>query len=122
MSTTHKTTAETFAVGDRVHYNGWTDVYPATVVKVTPTTVTVRQDNFRKDPEWKMDWVDGGFAGHVTNNYQQKNVIEPDEGGTRFVKFTLRAKRGEFVQVGYSSTGPRSTLHQGWDAFYDYNF
>ena len=30
MTTTHKTTAETFAVGDRVHYHGWTDVYPAT--------------------------------------------------------------------------------------------
>lgn len=114
-------TAAEFAVGDRVHYNGWTDVYPGTVVKVTPTTVTVRMDLFQRDPEWKPEWVVGGFGGHCTNQNQQRNIITegPD---SQTVKFTLRTSNGKYVMAGSPTRGQTSTLRHGWDAFHDYNF
>lgn len=124
-----------FEVGDKVHYRGWTDVYPCTVVKVTPKTIEVRRDKFERDPEWEMEWIEGGFAGHLVNNHQQRNIIEEDPNGAVF-RFSRRlppksireyhsipAERGwRWILVGSGGWRDGSLLLPGWQAFHDYNF
>lgn len=113
MNTTEATTYE---VGQHVHYAGWSDVYPGTVVKVTRTRVTVRRDTFARDPQWTPERVVGGFSSICTNNGEQRNVITEDADG-REITFTRRGD-GTFRMAGSKTT----TLRDGWVAFHDYNF
>lgn len=125
-------TAHDFQVGDRAHYNIGSDVFPATVVKRTPKSVTVRVDSFRHDGSWTPDWREGGFAGHVANTGDQRNIIEENEDG-QLIRFTLRTwtkdprypKGGEQPTKWVLARDPwhyGSTLKPGWYAYFDYNF
>lgn len=111
-------------VGDQVHFNGYTDIYPGTVVKVTMTSVIVRRDKFERASDWTPEYVAGGFSAHCTNQFDQRNYITEDPDGPE-IKFTERAT-GEYVQAGHPTRGrmglPRSVLYYQWDAFHDYNF
>ena len=135
--TTTTTTTTTFAVGDRVHFDIGSDVYPGTVVKTTATTVTVRRDTYHVDPTWKPEWIPGGFAGHVTNNREQRQIVEEDLDGEQwtftkkmppkrirdFHQYTPRQleQRTRYTLRGTDwRTGPM--LRHGWRAFRDYNF
>lgn len=126
-----------FHVGDRVHYDLGTDVYPGTVVRVTPTRVTVRTDTYHVDPTWEPEWIPGGFAGHVVNNREQRQIVEEDLDGAEMV-FTAKrppknvrdyyrwtpeeaeAKTRYTMRGSDWRTGPM--LRHGWRAFRDYNF
>lgn len=68
-------------VGDGVTVNLWSDRYAATVIKVTKSTVTVRRDKATLDPNFKPEWIPGGFAGHCINQDEQKYSYAPDENG-----------------------------------------
>lgn len=127
------TTAPKFQVGDKVHFSGWSDVYPGTVVKVTAKRVVVRKDKFHRDHEWTPDFQVGGFVGHVSNNMQQKNIIEEDPTGA-LITFSLVAapkhireyhanEELELRWVGVGGSWQRGPfLRAGWSAHYDYNF
>ena len=54
-------------VGDGVTICLWSDRHAATVIKVTKSSVTVRQDKATLDPNFKPEWVDGGFDVHCVN-------------------------------------------------------
>ena len=129
---------ETYKVGDRVHYDLGTDVFPATVVRVSEKYVTIREDKFKVDPEWKPDFIPGGFVGHVANNYEQKNIITEDPEGTH-IRFSLRevpknirdyhkmsddeaADKRRWIMVGGGGWRTGAMLRPGWHAFRDYNF
>ena len=49
-------------VGDGVTVNLWSDRYAATVIKVTKSSVTVRRDKATLNPDFKPEWIPGGFA------------------------------------------------------------
>lgn len=102
-------------VGDRVHIQMYSDVEPATVVKRTAKSITVRKDKAERDPSWKPEFIVGGFAGHCTNQDSQRWFITEDlEGSTE--RFNWSEKYGCWKNRA------DETLWPDWEKFYDYNF
>ncbi len=102
-------------VGDGVTIILWSDKHACTVTKVTKTTVTVRRDKATLNPDFKPEWISGGFAGHCTNQDEQTYSYEPDEKGKQ-TTFHWSKK--------YQSYGLPNNLRliKGRHEFYDYNF
>lgn len=100
-------------VGDHAHICHYSDRSPVTVIKRTAKTITVRYDKAELDPNWKPEWVVGGFAGHCTNNDEQRWIIEEDPNGRTEV-FRLR-------NVGWRNSADEK-LYPEWAKHYDYNF
>ena len=125
----------TFEVGDRVHFSIGTDILPGTVVKVSRSHITVREDKSEADPSFIPEFIPGGFAGHVVNNHNQKRIIEEDLDGV-LLSFTRRLPpkhireyhgipdgRGwRYVGTGLGTWQRGAMLLKGWRAFYAYNF
>lgn len=95
-----------FQVGDRVSFSVGSDCYPATVVRKTPTTLVVQEDQFTADKA----------NGH---DYYGKQVwkFTRDPKGIEW-KFTLRAD-GKYREVGTKYGG---ALSRGWKARQDPHF
>lgn len=108
-------TPATIEVGDGVTVNLYTDRHAATVIKKTATTVTVRRDKAILDPNFKPEWVVGGFAGHCTNQEEQSYTYEEDPEGCVYT-FRWSNKYGRYGQPN------DLTLSKGRHEFYDYNF
>lgn len=102
-------------VGDGVTVNLWSDRYAATVIKVTKSSVTVRRDKATLNPDFKPEWIPGGFAAHCTNQDDQTYTYEPDANGTEYT-FRWSRKYQRYGQPG------NLTLSKGRHEFYDYNF
>jgi len=95
--------------------HGWSDVHPYEIVRViSDKTVVVREMVAEKDPEFKPDFIPGGFAGHCTNQSKQTYTYKSCDDG-HLMKIRL-GKKGWKSQMGrhFLSTEPRK--------FYDYNF
>lgn len=103
-------------IGATMH--GYSDAYAYTVIDRNEkgTVLTLQRDKATLDPNFKPDFIPGGFAGHVTNNRSQVYSYERDPGGET-VKVRLR-KDGRFYVAG--STRP-VTIGKRYE-FYDYNF
>lgn len=101
-------------VGDKAHVKLWSDVNPCTVIKRTKTTVTVRYDTATRDPNWKPEWIPGGFSAICTNIEDQQWIIEDDADGST-ERFFWSEKENCFVHNG-------CRLTPGWLKYYDYNF
>ena len=111
----HRLTPATIRVGDGVTVNLWSDRYAATVIAVTKSTVTVRRDAATLDPGFKPEFIIGGFAGHCTNQSEQRYSYKPDEKGSTYT-FHWSRKYQRYGQPG------NLTLSKGRHEFYDYNF
>lgn len=102
-------------VGDKGHICHWSDVTPCTIIKKTQKTLTVRHDDGELDPNWKPEWVPGGFSAICTNQNEQEWILKDDPDGVVEIfrwsdKYNCyRNKCGEI-------------LNPGWVKFYDYNF
>ena len=105
---------ESFTYGYANHI-GWTDVNPYEIVKViSDKTIEIREMKSEKLP-WKAEWVEGGFAGHCTNQRDQKWKISSDENIP-----TIRARKRK---DGYfHSSHGKHLLEEEPRKFYDYNF
>lgn len=101
-------------VGDGCTYHLYSDAQACTVVKRTAKTITIQEDTAIIDPDFKPEWIAGGFAGHCTNQNEQTYTYERNPNGR---KITARwsDKRGGFVYMDKLITVGR---HQ----FHDYNF
>ena len=108
-------TPATIKVGDGVTVWLWSDRHAATVIKVTKSSVTVQQDKAILDPNFKPEWIPGGFAGHCVNQDEQTYTYERDPNG-RIYTFRWSNKYGQYGQPG------DLTLGKGRHEFYDYNF
>ena len=108
-------TPASIQVGDGVTVNLWSDRYAATVIKVTKSSVTARRDKATLNPDFKPEWIPGGFAGHCTNQDEQTYSYEPDENGMEYT-FRWSRKYQRYGQPG------NLTLSKGRHEFYDYNF
>lgn len=114
FDSTHLTPANA-KVGDGATVNLWSDRHAGTIVRVTRTTVTVRRDKATLNPEFKPNFVIGGFAAHCTNLGDQEYTYEPDEQGD---ETTIRWSN---KYQSYGRPG-NLTLSKGRHEFYDYNF
>jgi hypothetical protein len=103
-------------VGDGVTMHLYSDSHAGTVVKVTKTSVTVQRDKSTLDPNFKPDFVVGGFAGHCTNQSDQRYTYEADPNG-ELVKFNWSKKYSQF-----RNTKQGRSLTKNRHEFYDYNF
>jgi hypothetical protein len=103
-------------VGDGVTMGLYSDAHAGTIVKVTKTSVTVQRDKATLDPNWKPDFVAGGFAGHCTNQNEQTYTYEQDPNGET-VTFRWSKKYNQF-----RNTKRGQKLYKGRREFYDYNF
>ena len=101
-------------VGDGVTYHLYSDSQACTVTKRTAKTITIQEDKATLDPNFKPEFVVGGFAGHCTNQNEQTYTYESDPNG-RTITARWSEKRGAFVYCDKIITNGR---HQ----FYDYNF
>jgi hypothetical protein len=98
------------------HY-GYSDVNPFEVVKVvSDKTIEVREMDAEKDPSWVPDWHVGGFAGHCSNQQEQKWFITSN-GSNPVVRIRL-SKSG----VWKDKHGRKFGLSDQPTRFYDYNF
>ena len=112
----------TYRPGDGVTIHHYSDCKAATVVRVTPFTVTIQFDkaellngvNSGEPDALKFDI--GGFAGH-TSGKQRWHVEADPTGATQ--KFTLRRSDGRYMEAG-SRNG--AWLSAGRHPHYDFNF
>lgn len=102
-------------VGDGVTVNLWSDRHACTVTKVTKAFVVVQRDKATLDPEFKPEWILGGFAGHCVNQDEQSYTYERDENGQTY-KLYWSNRYSRYGQPGSPS------LSKGRHEFYDYNF
>lgn len=103
-------------VGDGATIHLWSDAHAVTIVKVTKTSVTVQRDIATRDPEWKPEFIVGGFAGHCTNQHSQTYTYEQDPKG----ELTTFRWSNKYQQYRISKSG--LSLSKGRHEFYDYNF
>lgn len=102
-------------VGEHAHICHYSDVSPCTVIKRTKTTITVRYDKATRDPDWKPEWIVGGFSAHCTNNDEQRWIIEEDPNGKTDI-FRWHKNANCFKNTCGEKLFPE------WAKHYDYNF
>jgi hypothetical protein len=98
--------------------NGYSDTTPFEIVRVVSNkTIELRSMSAERHPDWKPEFVSGGFAGHCTNNGDQRNawIIKSDPEG-----YTVRARLQK--DGSWKSSHGRHSLHTAAIKHYDYNF
>ena len=102
------------AVGDGATVCLWSDRNAYTVIKRTAKTLTLQRDRVTRDPEWKPDYIPGGFSVICLNNSEQRWLYESDPEGKVITAHWSQKKLGFYWQG----------LHviPGRCEFYDYNF
>lgn len=111
-------TKDNIKVGDHVTECLWSDKHSYTVVKILNKYVDVQRDEQYIDREnWTPEIIPGGFAGHCTNNYEQKWIVKSDPNGV-IKRLSVRSKDGKLKTKG----SRRADIILGAHPFYDYNF
>lgn len=96
---------------------GYSDVDPFEVVRsVSEITIEVREMDAVRDPDWKPEFIPGGFAGHCINQDEQRWIITSN-AANRVIRLR-RDKRGNWKD----KYGNRYSLHTKPVKHYDYNF
>ena len=110
-------TPATVKVGDGVTVHLYSDAHAYTVIKVTKCSITVQRDTATIDPNFKPEFVTGGFAGHCTNQSEQTYTYERNpEGNVETYRWSTKNNR-------YQGGGDGSIIvTKGRHEFYDYNF
>lgn len=101
-------------VGDGATIRLWTDRHACTVIKRTAKTITVQRDTAIRNPNWKPEWVPGGFSAICTNCEDQDWTYERNESG-QVSTFYWSEKFGGWKNGDI-------TLCRGRHEYYDYNF
>ena len=104
-------------VGDQAAVYYYSDVHPCTVIKRTKKFVTVQMDNYKLNKEIRPNIIPGGFAGHCTNNREQRWIITANPDGGIIEGYL--GNDNEWYQKG---SDRRTTIDQGYVKFHDYNF
>lgn len=102
-------------VGEGATINFWSDRQAATIIKVTKCSITVQRDKAILNPNFKPEFIIGGFSAHCTNQSEQSYTYEMDETGQTY---TFRWSK---KHCSYGTPG-NLTLSKGRHEFYDYNF
>ena len=108
-------TPATAKVGDGATVHYYSDSHAGTIIKVTKKTITVQRDKATLDPNWKPEFIIGGFCAHCTSQSEQTYTYERNPDGETWV-FHWSDKYNCYGQPG----NIRAT--KGRREFYDYNF
>lgn len=115
-------------VGDGVTVSSWTDCYAYTIVRKTPTSMTLRADKAELLNGHELKFLAGGFAAHCVNQEVQLYSYEQDLEG-HVVKITLRrwkdeegSERRKWKRSGTGTHEIGGNAYAGRAAFRDYNF
>ena len=103
------------AIGDGVTVHFYTDAHAYTIIRRTAKTLTLRRCKATLDPNFKPNFIPGGFAGHVTNQSEQRYTYDEDENGSVRRANWSEKKHGFYV-------GRELSVSPGRHEFYDYNF
>jgi len=111
--------AENFEVkvGDGITMCLYSDSHAYTIIKRTAKSITCQRDIAIRNPDFKPEFVAGGFAGHCTNQDEQTYTYNRDLNGS-IDTFRWSEKHGCF-QGG--SDGSIKIINGRYE-FYDYNF
>jgi hypothetical protein len=113
-----------FHVGDLVTEYFYTDAHAGRVIDIRRNgkEIVVQEDKATKDPNWKPNIIEGGFAGHCTNGRELTYTYEADPNGS-ISAYTLRTWRGVKVwtRKGNDPNG-RNQIGHGQHKYYDQNF
>lgn len=101
--------------GDGVTVNYFTDSHAYTVISRTAKTLRIQRDKATLSPDYKPEFVPGGFAAHCTNNEEQRYDYERDPKGE--IKTAYWSEVYCCFRVGGSLI-----VTPGRHEFYDYNF
>lgn len=101
-------------VGDGCTLVYFTDKEAYTVIRKTKTMIVMQRDRAIKDPNFKPEWIPGGFSAHCLNNEDQKYTYERDEDGS-VIKAYWHESEGCYMHQGCK-------VINGRHEFYDYNF
>lgn len=116
------------AIGEGVTVSVWTHAEAFTIIKRTATTMTLRQDKATRSPDFKPEFIAGGFAGYCVNQNEQTYTYEPDLKGP-VTKVSLRRwtddegnERRLWKQAGFRKFERGGSVYPGRHKFHDYNF
>jgi hypothetical protein len=109
-----KVTLGSVEPGEYVTAHGYTDAYAYFVVGATATTLKLKRATVTLDPNWKREFIPGGFCGHTVNNGGEW-IVEPPAEDTPTVVAHYRPKRGAYFLDG-------KALTYGAREYYDFNF
>lgn len=104
-------------IGDGVTLHLYSDAHACTVIAKTKTTITIQEDKATLDPNFKPEWVEGGFAGHCTNQNEQTYTYERNPKGA--IHKCHWSERNGCYQTGGDGS---MKITRGRREFYDYNF
>ena len=104
-----------YNVGDGATVHYWTDANAYTIIGKTDKTLTLQRDKATLSPDFKPDFIPGGFFGTVVNQYDQTYTYEPNPDG-RIVKAYWSEKKRAFC------VDKTLRVSHGRHEFYDYNF
>lgn len=93
---------------------GYSQQYPWVEVKRTAKTITLSRVEVTADPEWKPEFIPGGFAAHCTNQHAQTWAFDRiDHQNQTTIRLT---KTGQWKRGSTRFIAGRAKY------FYDYNF
>jgi hypothetical protein len=113
----HKEENREIEVGDGATICLYSDRHASTVIKRTKATITVQHDKAILEPNYKPEWIPGGFSAHCTNQEEQSYTYERNPDGS-IETFRWSEKNGKFQ--GGSDGSIKVIL--GRHEHYDYNF
>lgn len=113
----HKELNREIEVGDGVTMCLWSDRHACTVIARTAKTMTIQRDKATRDPNFKPEWILGGFSAICTNSHEQEWTYERDPDG-EIIKCRWSEKRGGW-QTGSDGS---IRIMRGRHEHYDYNF
>lgn len=109
-----------FKVGDGATFVLHTDTQAGTIVSVSKNGKRVTWQRDVAIRTTVPEFVQGGFAGHCTNQREIDYTYKRDPNGVKQA-FSLRAN-GKWKATGQAATSPGLSLSPGRHEFYDYNF
>lgn len=101
-------------VGDGCTVCLYSDREAYTVIRKTKTMIVLQRDKAIKDPNFKPEWVPGGFSAVCLNQEDQAYTYEADPDG-RQIKAYWSENDGCYKHQG-------CRVINGRHEFYDYNF
>jgi hypothetical protein len=115
-------------IGDGVSVSLWTDCDAYTIIKKTPTTITLRCDKAELLNRDELVFHAGGFAAHCENQADQRYSYEADPEGHE-VKISLRRwndedgnERRKWKRSGTRTFEQGGNAYAGRRKFHDFNF
>ena len=95
---------------------GYSDIHPYEVVAViSDKTLEIREMDSKRDESVKLEWVVGGFAGHCTNQRDQKwDITSNSENPVIRIRFSKKGWKDKHGRIFGLSEQPIR--------FYDFNF